>query len=211
MQPLISVVIPAYNAAVTIRRTVRSVLAQTHRAFEVIVVNDGSSDETAAIAQSAGDSRVRMITVPNKGPAASRNRGFAISRGEYIAFLDADDLWTSEKLADQLEALRRYPAAGVAYSWTDYIDEHSEPFCSGSHRRYQGNGYAPMLVSDFLENGSNALLRRKIAEALGGFDEQVPWGAEDWDYFIRAARLTEFVCVPKSQILYRTAPKSVSS
>ena len=211
VEPLISVIIPAYNAARTIRETLCSVLAQTHRRLEVIVVDDGSNDETAAIAEAIRDGRVQVKTVPNQGPAATRNRGFVVSRGEYVSFLDADDLWSAEKIADQLAALQSHPRAGVAYSWTDYIDEQGEPFCSGSHRRDEGAVYAAMLVGDFLENGSNALLRRETAEALGGFDEQVPRGSEDWEYFIRAARLTEFVCVPKPQILYRISSNSVSA
>ena len=107
--PLVGVVVPAYNAAATLDETLRSVRAQTHRALEIIVVDDGSLDDTAAIARrhAAEDERVRVLCQANAGVAAARNAGWQSSRADLIAFIDADDLWAPTKIERQLQALAR--------------------------------------------------------------------------------------------------------
>jgi glycosyltransferase involved in cell wall biosynthesis len=119
----ISVVIPVYNGERTIFEAVNSVLAQTFRDFELIVIDDGSQDTTTEILAAIHDSRLRVFSYTNAGVAASRNRGIELASGEFISFLDADDLWTPDKLELQLNALRNHPEAAVSYSWTDFIDE----------------------------------------------------------------------------------------
>ena len=116
--PTISVVIPAYNAAKTILETIDSVRQQTFSDFEVIVINDGSNDNTAELVNAVADDRLRLFSYENGGAAIARNRGIDHVSGEFIAFLDADDLWTPDKLELQLEALQKHPEAGVAHSWT---------------------------------------------------------------------------------------------
>ena len=123
--PTISVVIPCYNAEQTIQETISSVLAQTFTDFEILVINDGSTDGTVSVLKQIVDDRLKVFSVENSGPQRSRNRGIEKARGEYIALIDADDLWTSDKLASQLQALQNTPEAAVAYSWTDFIDENS--------------------------------------------------------------------------------------
>lgn len=107
-EPLISVIIPAYNAAAFIEEALRSVLVQTHRNLEVIVVDDGSKDATALIARSIGDPRVRVVSQPNGGVSAARNTGLGLATGEYISFHDADDSMEPTNLAEKLQALRVY-------------------------------------------------------------------------------------------------------
>ena len=104
---LVSVVIPAYNAASTLDETLRSVRSQTHQSLEIIIVNDGSTDETGTIAKrhAAEDKRVRIITQENAGLAAARNKGWGQARSNFIAFLDADDLWAPTKITQQIQAL----------------------------------------------------------------------------------------------------------
>ena len=122
---LVSVIVPAYNAAATIGETLRSALAQTYPQLEVLVVDDGSTDATADIVRSfvARDPRVRLLQQANAGVAAARNLAIAQSRGAYVAPLDADDLWHPQKIALQLEALRRGgPRVGVVYCWWRVID-----------------------------------------------------------------------------------------
>ena len=114
----ISVVIPAYNAAKTISETIDSVRRQTFTDFELIVINDGSSDHTAELVNAVADDRLQLFSYENGGLPVARNRGIDRASGEFIAFLDADDLWTPDKLELQLEALQKHPEAGVAYSWT---------------------------------------------------------------------------------------------
>ncbi|MCF3623160.1 glycosyltransferase family 2 protein, partial [Planktothrix agardhii] len=117
--PKISVIIPVYNGEKTIQKTIESVLQQTWQDFELIVINDGSQDATLEILSSIQDPRLRILSYSNAGLASSRNRGITEATGEYISFLDADDLWTPDKLEAQFQALEEHPEAAVAYSWTD--------------------------------------------------------------------------------------------
>jgi glycosyltransferase involved in cell wall biosynthesis len=208
--PLISVVIPVYNGEKTIRETIESVLNQTFRDFELIVINDGSQDSTLEIVSSIQDPRLQVFSYPNAGLSASRNRGISHAVGEYISFIDADDLWTPDKLEAQFKALQANPQAAVAYSWTNYIDESSQFLRRGGYLTANGDVYAQLLVVNFIENGSNPLIRRQALIDVGGFDELLP-AAEDWDIFLRLAARYSFVAVPYPQILYRLSANSMSA
>jgi glycosyltransferase involved in cell wall biosynthesis len=208
--PLISVIIPAYNASKTIQETIDSVLSQTIQDFEIIVIDDGSIDSTVEIVSSIQDSRLKVFSYPNAKQAASRNRGFAHSTGEFISFLDADDLWTPNKLEAQLKALQDNLQAAVAYSWSHCIDEKGKFLREASHSTSSGDVYAKLLLCDFLDNGSNPLIRRQALMEVGGFDESLP-PAEDWDMWLRLAARYHFVAVPYPHILYRQSPSSASA
>lgn len=208
--PLISVVIPVYNGEKTIRETIESVINQTFGDFELIVIDDGSQDSTLDIVKSISDARLKVFSFPNEGLATSRNRGINLACGEYISFIDADDLWTPDKLEAQLKALQTHPQAAVAYSWTDCIDESGQ-FCRrGNHITVQGNVYAQLLLTDFIENGSNLLIRSQAFQNVGCFNESLP-AAEDWDMWLRLAAKYEFVVVPSPQVLYRLSATSMSA
>ncbi len=118
----VSVIIPTYNAENTILDTVQSALNQTFSDIEVVVSDDGSIDNTLILLEQVKDSRLKIISSSNSGAAIARNRGIRESKGEYIAFLDADDLWLQDKLELQLEALRSYSLESVAYCWVNTID-----------------------------------------------------------------------------------------
>lgn len=208
--PLISVVIPVFNGEKTIKETVESVLKQTFSDFELIVINDGSQDATEEVLLTIKDNRIQVYSYPNAGLAASRNRGIVHAIGEYIAFIDADDLWTSDKLEAQFNALKTHPDAAVAYSWTDYIDEFSQFLRRGSHITVNGDVYAHLLVIDFLENGSNPLIKKQAFVEIGNFDESLT-AAEDWDLLLRLASRYHFICVASPQILYRISTNSMSA
>lgn len=208
--PVISVIIPVYNGAKTIEETVRSILNQTFQDFEIIIINDGSKDETLEAIDRIFDPRVRVYSYPNSGQGASRNRGLSQAKGEYIAFLDADDLWTPNKLEAQLTALQANPKAGVAYSWTDFIDEWGNFLRPGSHLNISGDVYPHLLLTNILENGSNPLIRREAIDRIGQFDASLP-PAEDWDFYLRLAAVYPFVVVPHPQILYRVYANSSST
>jgi glycosyltransferase involved in cell wall biosynthesis len=207
--PLISVVIPVFNGERTIKETIESVLRQTFADFEIIIINDGCQDATVEIVSNIQDSRIQVYSYPNAGLAASRNRGINHASSEYIAFIDADDLWTPDKLEAQLNSLKANPDAAVAYSWTDYIDQSSQFLRRGSHITVNGDIYPHLLVIDFLENGSNPLIRKQAFVEVGNFDESLT-AAEDWDLLLRLARRYPFVCVPSPQILYRISGNSMS-
>lgn len=207
--PLISVIIPVYNGEKTIRETIESVLNQSCRDFELLVINDGSQDRTLEIVESIQDPRLKVFSYPNAGQSTSRNRGIALATGEYISFIDADDLWTPDKLEAQVKVLQENPQAAVAYSWTNWIDESSQLLGKGSHITEKGEVFAKLLLNDFVANGSNSLIRRQALTEVGGFDASVT-PAEDWDMWLRLAAHYEFVAVPSSQILYRISPNSAS-
>lgn len=208
--PRISVVIPAYNSADTIRETVESVLNQTFSDFEIIVIDDGSQDATLEILTRIQDLRLKVFSYPNAGASTSRNRGLALARGKFIAFLDADDLWTPDKLEAQLNALQANPQASVAYSWTDFIDKDGRFLWSGLHITVNGDALEKLLVVNFLENGSNPLIRKQALTEVGGFDPSLG-SAEDWELWLRLAAYYQFVAVPKPQILYRRTSSSKSA
>lgn len=207
--PLISIIIPIYNGEKTIKNTIESVLKQSFTDFEIIVVNDGSQDSTLEILNQIKDERLRVFSYSNAGVSASRNRGLALARGEFISFLDADDLWTPDKLESQLRALQAHPQAAVAYSWSDWVDESGQFLRAGGHITVNGKAYEKLLVRDFVESGSNPLIRKQALDEVGEFDSSVT-PAEDWDMWLRLAARYEFVTVPYPQILYRISPNSAS-
>jgi glycosyltransferase involved in cell wall biosynthesis len=208
--PLISVIIPVYNGEKTIQETIESVLNQTFKDFELLIINDGSQDATLDIVERIKDPRLKVFSCPNAGVSATRNRGISLASGEYISFIDADDLWTPDKLEAQLRVLQENPKAAVAYSWTDHIDESGHFFRQGPHSNFTGDVYGMLLLSDFVGNGSNPLIRSQAFTEVGGFDESlIP--AADWDMWLRLAACYEFFAVTSPQILYRISPSSMSS
>jgi glycosyltransferase involved in cell wall biosynthesis len=208
--PTISVIVPAYNAERTIWETINSVQQQTFSDFELIVINDGSTDRTLELLHTVNDPRLKVFSYPNGGLSAARNRGITQASGEFIAFLDADDLWTPDKLELQLAALRHHPEAGVAYSWNYCMDEKGESFYADNSNFFTGNIYAQLLLDNFIVNGSNCLIRRQAVESVGEFDPAVA-GSADWDYWLRLALHWPFVLVPKHQVFYRMSSGSMSA
>jgi len=207
--PIISVILPVYNGEKTILETIESVLKQTFSDFELIIVNDGSQDKTLEIVDTIKDPRIKVFSYPNNGPNSSRNRGISKAKGEYISFIDADDLWTADKLEAQLKALQANSQAAIAYSWTDLIDESGQFLRRGAHINVSGDVYKNLLMINFLDNGSNPLIRRQALDEVGSFDESLTH-AEDWDMWLRLAAHYHFVAVPSPQILYRVYPNSNS-
>ena len=208
--PTISVIIPTYNSEKTIQKTIESVFKQTFTDFELIVINDGSEDGTLDIILQFNDPRVQVFSYPHAGGNFSRNRGLEAAVGKFVSFLDADDIWTPDKLARQFQALQENESAKVAYSWTDYIDESGKFLLSGTHITANGDVYEQLLVTNFLENGSNPLIYREALIELGGFDKSLSAG-QDWDMWLRLAQKFNFVAVPSVHILYRISPGTVSS
>jgi glycosyltransferase involved in cell wall biosynthesis len=212
--PQISIVIPAYNAESTILETLESVLKQTFTDFEVLVINDGSTDNTQSLVEAVADPRVQIINYPNGGVCVARNRGIDLAKGDLITFLDADDLWTADKLERQWNALQEYPEAGVAYSWTYVMDmtqaKNSPTFHMSSQCQWSGNVYESLLLHNFIDSGSNVLIRREAIASVGEFDSSCA-GCADWDYWIRLSVKWPFVVVPKFQIFYRRTAGSMSS
>jgi glycosyltransferase involved in cell wall biosynthesis len=212
---MISVIIPAYNAEKTILSTIESVQKQTYQDLEIIVINDGSTDRTFEIVSNIRDSRIKIFNYPNGGISEARNRGISHANGEYISFLDADDVWTVEKLEKQLAALQNKPQASVAYSWVAVMLETSNnleqiAFFSGKKVTFTGNIYSQLLLENFIGNGSNILVKKEAIAYVGKFDSSVN-SCEDWDYYLRLAAKYQFILVPEHQILYRQTAGSTST
>jgi glycosyltransferase involved in cell wall biosynthesis len=210
MNDKISVIIPVYNGEKTIKFTIESVLNQSYANLEIIVVDDGSIDSTLKLVESIHDSRIKLFSYQNSGACVARNRGLSKALGKYIAFLDADDLWTFDKLEYQWKVLQENPHTSVAYSWTDYINADGEVIRAGRHITANGDIYSKLAVCNFLENGSNPLISYDALKATGGFDESLT-ASQDWDMWLRLAAEYEFVCVERVQILYRVSINSISS
>ncbi|MBD2305937.1 glycosyltransferase [Chroococcidiopsis sp. FACHB-1243] len=208
--PTISVIVPAYNSQNTILETIASIQKQTFTDFELIVIDDGSSDRTLELIQTVRDPRIQVASYENGGVSVARNRGISLSTGEYITFIDADDLWTPDKLELQLAALQQHPAAGVAYSWTCFMDRQGKFFHDDRPIYFEGNVYAELLKTNFLLSGSNPLIRRTALADVGEFDPSLTH-AEEWDLYLRLAAKYDFVVVPKTQIFYRQTAGSASA
>ena len=193
--PLVSVIIPVFNGKETVCRAVDGVLAQSYREREVIVVDDGSIDSTVEMLRTYG-SKIRLVEQKKGGVASARNRGIKFARGEYIAFLDHDDLWIQEKLAIQVETLRRHPTVGLTFSNLEVVKKQGEKLgftYVPSHLRS-----APSL-EDLLIKGprvpvSTVLARREMILKVGGFDAELftSRGYEDRDFLLRLRELTDF-------------------
>lgn len=159
----VSIVVPAFNVAKTLPETLSSLLAQTYWNFEIIIVDDGSSDNTGAVAYDfASDARVRTIRQPNRGLAGARNTGIAAATGEFIAFCDADDLWEPEKLERHVQHLRRQPHVGVSYAGSSLIDDNGQMLRQAQRPRLTNVTPKHILKRNPVGNGSAAVLRRQV-------------------------------------------------
>ncbi|MHB0960560.1 MAG: glycosyltransferase family 2 protein [Pirellulaceae bacterium] len=217
-RPLVSAVVPAYNAERYIGNTLRSLITQTYPHMEIVVVDDGSCDATVRLIEEMArfHSQIRIIQQRNSGVAAARNRGMQMSRGALIAPVDADDIWfpdAAEKLVHCL--LTSDPSVGLAYGWWVTIDE--EGLLDGGFRcsMIEGDVFGTLLCHNFLGNASSSMIRRTCLEEVGGFDDQfrrqTAQGCEDWDLYLRIARRFRFRVVPEFLVGYRRCEGSMSS
>lgn len=203
LMPTTSVVIPAYNAAGTIVAAIRSALAQTLPALEILVIDDGSTDDTEAAVRPFGE-RVRWIRQAHGGPGAARNRGVAEAQGEWVAFLDADDLWLPRKLEIQRETLRRVPEADAvqcsAYLVNDALEVIEARWC----RPDQNTLLDALSFRNLPALSSTLLVRKRCLEAVGGFSTDQP--EEAWDLAVRLLPHTKLTSVAEALVLYRQHP-----
>jgi glycosyltransferase involved in cell wall biosynthesis len=198
----VSVVIPTYNHRDYVVRTLESVFAQTAPAAEVIVVNDGSPDDTADVLRPfAADGRIRYIEQKNAGQAAARNRGFAEARGEFVAFLDDDDEWPADKLQWQADALRAAPDAVLVYGSFRLIrDGRLQP--QDPMSRPAGRVAREFRQQCWIMSPGQTLMRAAAVRELGGFDTGI-WGSDDWDLYIRLAARGTFLYEDRVALHYR--------
>lgn len=209
-EPAVSVVIPAFNAAWCVRRAVDSVLAQRFADFELIVVDDGSTDDTAEILRGYGDA-LRIVSQPNGGMSRARNAGIRIARGRYIAFLDADDRWLPAKLERQVALLDQRPELAFCAATATLEDPEGRVIGTWGCKSDGTVSLAEVFSAHALIAGgaSSVLARRELVQALGGFDEAL-FGAEDTDLWIRLAARGDFACIAEALVAVLKRPGSVS-
>ncbi|HET8676098.1 MAG TPA: glycosyltransferase [Blastocatellia bacterium] len=206
--PLVSVIIPTYNSVQYVVTAVESVLAQAVKDIEIIVVDDGSTDDTQSVMREFGAS-VRYIRQQNSGVAAARNRGIEESRGRYIAFLDADDTWFPHKLERQLAALDQRPGYSVCYSAFTVVDSDLKPLFINRSKR-AGSALEDLLLrGNIVGSICTVLGERKLFETVGGFDTALSQCA-DWDMWVRLAELTDFLYVDEPLVTYRQHDANMS-
>lgn len=220
----VSVIIPAYCVEKYIAATIQSVLNQTYQDFEILIIDDGSTDRTVEICRQFQDSRIQVISQLNRGPAGARNQGIRQSKGEYLAFLDGDDLWAPEKLEKQVAHLENSPSLGISICRSAFIDEQGELL--GIYQIPKLSGITPyhVLCRNPIGNGSVPVIRRAVFDeirfpddAFGKvedcyFDERFRRG-EDIECWLRISLTTswEIAGIAEALTLYRVNSSGLSA
>jgi glycosyltransferase involved in cell wall biosynthesis len=203
--PLVSVIIPAYNAEEFIAQAIQSVVAQTYRSHEIIVVDDGSTDKTRDILKEF-DGQIRCVYQENRGPSAARNAGINLAQGRYICFLDADDLWTPDKLEVQFAFMEANP--DIAFVFSDHEEFNEEgvvlsSFLGEKHKTFSSfpivagcleNAFGKLVLENCISTPT-VMVRKTCLEKTGLFDEEI-WSVEDRDLWLRIAAHCNVACLP---------------
>ncbi len=211
--PLFTVVVPCFNSEATLKGTLEGVLAQTLGDFEIIVVDDGSTDGSLAAARAlAGrDSRIAVLAQPNSGASAARNRGILAARGEFIALLDADDLWTPGFLAIHLARMRADPSLGVSFSAVRFMEPDGRPTRERTRPKLDGLTPADILFTNPCTTCSAMVVRARVFAEAGLFRESLR-RAEDQEWLFRVALSSwKLGGVDDLLVFYRTSPDGLSA
>lgn len=217
-RPLVSIIVPAYNCAEFVRDAIDSLLAQKYEPMEVVVVDDGSTDDTLKVLAEYGD-RIRAFSQPNAGPAAARNRAVREARGEWLAFVDGDDLWLPGHPALAMSYIAEHPEAKVVFGewlvWTPDEDGSFAPLNPPPPARVaetnpQNSGWVyPKLLFDSIIHIISSVVHRSVYDAVGGFDEGLRTGS-DYDFWLKASRVVPFVQLRGAVAVYRQNRASVT-
>lgn len=220
----VSVILPVYGVERYIAATVQSVLEQTYRNFEFLIVDDDSPDKSIEICQKIKDPRIKILRQKNQGVSAARNTGIQHAQGEYLAFIDGDDLWVPEKLEKHVEYLDSSPNVGVSFSYSAFIDEAGVPL--GIYQTAETENITPhyILRRNPVGNGSTVVIRREVFDAIRYqetidgvvtecyFDRQLR-NMEDVECWLRMSIQTDWQIegIPEALTLYRVHPKGHST
>ncbi|MFL5804444.1 MAG: glycosyltransferase [Roseiflexaceae bacterium] len=209
--PQISVLLPTYNRAHYLAEAIQSALDQTYPDLEVVVVDDGSTDNTAEVMQRFSDPRIRLIRQENRGISAALNTAFRTARGPYIAILNSDDRWLPELLAEELAVLRANPDVGLVYARCQAMNPAGQPLArtTGVPARYPGQMFRSLLYGDHICTIA-VLARRAHVEQVGMWDESLI-ANEDWDLWLRLALVCQFAFVDKILAYFRAHPGRITS
>ena len=208
----VSIIIPTYNRAHLLGRAIQSVLTQTYQDFELIIVDDGSTDNTEKVVESFKDERIRYIRhKENKGGAAARNTGIKAAKGEYIAFQDSDDVWLPEKLEKQMKLFETAaPEVGVVYTGCQRLKNNKKSYSPPPQvAQKEGDIFYDLLKWNFITMPS-VLVKRECFEKAGMFDENLP-RLQDWELFIRISKVYRFKCIDEPLVISYYGPDSISA
>ncbi|MDM9379595.1 glycosyltransferase [Chlorogloeopsis sp. ULAP01] len=214
--PKVSVVMTAYNAMAYLPQTMETLLWQSFTDFELVLVNNGSTDNIVEWVTQLSEPRIKLISQENRGIPGGLNRGIAHAQGEYITFLDADDLWDPTKLEKQVKILDENPEVGLVYNWVTLIDEHSKDIGGLIHRhsivkfKAEGDVRKQLLEQDIIGCGSSAMVRRVCFEEVGVFDPSFTIAA-DWDMWVRIGLHYPFKVIKEPLTYYRKHSRSMTS
>jgi len=212
----VSAVVPTYNNAEYIKGAINSILAQTHPVDEIIIIDDGSSDDTEALVDNIikKSNNIIYIKQDNQGPSSARNRGITAASGDWLAFLDADDLWTPDKIALQIETLQREPGLKLIAADMNEIDRQGKPIVESVLAKYQlldkfqslggkavPNALAALLEKNFIPTGT-VLVERVSLAAAGGFNTNIRFG-EDLELWAKIAADNPISCLPQVMMCRR--------
>ena len=209
---LVSVVIPVYNRSKYLRPCIDSVLTQTYPNIEIIVVDDGSKDDSPEVLRTYGN-KITLIEQANAGAARARNRGIAASQGEFVAFLDSDDLWDADKIAKQVAVLQRFPDALAVYCDHRAIDQAGNALSDTGalyYPRCSGQILEQLILGNKILTCSIVMVRSSALEAVGGFDATQPYWTEDYDLWMRIAARGPFLYQLDTLVSYRRHDMNVS-
>lgn len=210
--PQVSIVLPTYNRAYIIKRALQSILAQTYQDFELLVIDDGSTDNTREVVESFKDPRIHFIQCSHQGGAAARNTGIREAKGAYIAFQDSDDEWLPSKLEKQVTLLSKASFdIGVVYTGCYKTSKSGEKIYipSDEIKQKEGNVYKEMLIGNFVTN-QVALVRKECFEQLGGYDESLP-GMHELDLWLRISKKYRFAYIPEPLVITYFTKDSITA
>lgn len=210
--PTVSVVLPTYDRADVLDRAIESVLSQSYDDFELLVVDDDSTDDTAAVVDAFDDSRVTFLEHDeNRGACAARNTGIRESTGEFVAFQDSDDEWHPEKLRKQMDIFEYAPpSVGVVYTGFTRLGDGSESYHPGPGVDPKEGAVRDSLLRQNFVTTQAAAVRRRCFDEVGGFDERLP-RFQDWELWIRLSKRYEFRVVDESLVTAYDRPDSISN
>lgn len=207
---MFSVIIPLYNKEASITNTIRSVLDQTFQDFEIVVINDGSTDRSAKIVSEINDSRIRLMHQENQGVSAARNKGINEAKNDWIAFLDGDDIWKENHLEEHSKLIQYFPENKVFATSFEYSDGRPMPENVDNNETFVVDNYFKRMIGEKLISTVIVVVHKSCIGIVGGFNEKLKWG-EDLDLWERLSRKFQIVKSREITAIYRVDAENRSN
>ncbi|MDD3150026.1 MAG: glycosyltransferase [Candidatus Gastranaerophilales bacterium] len=209
MDKLVSIIVTTYNRAEYLEECISSIINQTYKNIEILIIDDGSTDNTSDVVKKYFDSRIKYIYQENSGQNSAKNKGLLASNGQYITILDSDDMILPDKIEKQVEILESNEDVGLVYCGSFIINEKNEIIGQQKIKKHNGNVLNQLLRTNFLYNGSNALFRRDCIEKAGIFEDSIN-RMTDWFLYLKFAMYFDFYCLDEYLVKYRVHCNNMS-